>query len=159
MAVAVTGPSDRWLAAHHEAGHALLALETGCELGRVAIGPRGAGLTRFRAPSVPPERARRDAVMRRLAGAAGEAVLLGFGALPFAEVERRCAGGVTDFARARHACGTGLSFQRSFLSWMWNRTVDLVVRRRPSVEALARALQAEGTIRGSRAAGILGGRR
>ncbi|WP_408628806.1 M50 family metallopeptidase [Anaeromyxobacter soli] len=144
----------RELAAYHEAGHAVAALATGCELGAMTVGPHGGGLTRFRPPrDVPAARSRRDAVLRHLAGAAGEAVVVGLGSLSFAEVDARCGGAATDFAAARRACGPG--GELSFLTWRWPRTVDLLVRRWTAVEALASVLRTEGAIEGSRASAIV----
>jgi hypothetical protein len=142
----------RRLAAVHEAGHVLLAVAGGCEVDRVAIGPRGGGVTRIRVPRDP-----RAAVANHLAGAAAEAVALGLGTLPFAEVAWRCTGARTDFERARAATGINLppGAMAGLLQFPWEGTVRVVVRRWAAVEALARALQRTGAIEGERAVEIV----
>jgi hypothetical protein len=138
--------TPRQLAAVHEAAHLVIALAVRCDVASVGIGPEGAGNTRIRMP-----RGRR-AIDVRLAGAAGEALALDLRAVGLEEAERRCAGGRTDFGAARAEWGPGAD---SFLAWRWTRVVDLLERRWPAVEALASALEREGTIDGSRALEIV----
>lgn len=146
------GMTELTLTAYHEAGHAVVALATGCTLGRVRVQPNG--WCAFVAPQgLSPERARRDAVLRHLAGAAAEAIALGED-VEFREAERRCGGGRVDFAAARRAAGPG---EESYCSSRWTRVIGLLSRRWSSVEALARALEQEGEIQGARAAELAEG--
>jgi hypothetical protein len=141
----------RELAAVHEAGHVLAALANGSQVGPVSIGPRGGGVTRIRSSYLARTSVNAYA-LQRLSGAAAEAVLLGLGHLGFSEVSRRCEGAAVDFSRARARVGLGAD---AFLAREWPRVVAFVRRRWGAVEALASALEREGTIDGSRALEIV----
>jgi len=140
------------LTAFHEAGHAVAALVTRCELREVSVvpAPGRLGSSVFRAPRRPSGQARREAITRHLAGPAAEAIHLGHNAVEFLEAEASCGGGATDFAAARRACGAG--GETAYLSWHWRRTIGLLERWWPGVEAVARELlDAEAPILGIQA--------
>jgi hypothetical protein len=139
------------LAAHHEAGHALLAWLTGCELGEVSItGANGGGNCRIGPPDkTPGAERRRDAVMRHMAGAAAEARVLALN-VSFAEAEERAGGARTDCATARKRGGEPFDYETA-----WRSTLDLLERHRYAVKALANRLLAAGRVDGAEARRIL----
>jgi hypothetical protein len=138
--------TDVELACFHEAAHVLVALEAGCQVGDVMVTPRGGGNAQIRLPA-----RRRDAVMLRLAGAAGEALALGLD-VDFEEAAARCEPAALDFALARL---DALAGRGEALPALWRQTIDLVERRWPVVVALAEELQQAGIVSGARAVSIL----